>query len=282
MTIKQTKEISGLKKLSRLIRNNILKACVNAGCGHIAPSFSCVEILVALYQGGILSVRPRNYKWEGRDRFILSKGHASIALYAVLSEMGFFNKRELDNFCCSGSILGAHADQNIPGVENCTGSLGHGLSVGAGLALAAKLDNKKYITAVLLGDGECQEGSVWEGAMFASSHKLSNLVAIVDYNGISATDYIADSMYLEPFKEKWEAFGWDTAVIDGHSFRMLFDVLGNLRYKSISKPLVAIALTTKGKGVSFMENNPIWHYRVPKGKELILARNQLSEKRFVL
>ncbi len=174
------------------VRSTILEMCVSANAGHLASSLSCVEILVALYYGGILRIRPHEPNWEDRDRFIISKGHGGIGLYPILSDLGFFDKSELQTFGKDGSRLGIHPDPNAPGIEMVTGSLGHGLGVGAGLALAAKMDGKSYKTVVLLGDGECYEGSIWEAAMFAGCHKLDNLVVIIDYN-IYYISYAQDS-----------------------------------------------------------------------------------------
>lgn len=264
-----------LQQKANWIRNQVLGMGIKAETGHIAPAFSCVEILVVLYYSGILHVDPKNPKWANRDRFILSKGHAALTLYAVLADLGFFPVSELTTFAQKGSQLGAHADNAVPGIEAFTGSLGHGLPIGTGIALAAKMNNKKYICVALLGDGECHEGSVWEAAMFAAHHRLNNLIAIVDYNGLSATNFLKKYLDVAPLNKKWESFGWDVATVNGHSFEELLLVLNNLHYRQSNKPLVIIALTTKGKGVSFMENNPIWHFRIPVGKELKIARKEL-------
>lgn len=273
------KRITRLKKKANWVRNKVLEMAVKAGAGHIAPSFSCIDILVALYYSGILRINPKNPKWVNRDRFILSKGQAAVALYAVLANLGFFPVSELMTFTQKGSRLGGHTENTIPGVEAFTGSLGHGLSIATGVGLAAKMDNKDYLSVVLLGDGECHEGSVWEAAMFASHHRLNNLIAIVDHNGLSATDYLKRYLDLAPLGRKWESFGWEVVVVDGHSLKELLSVLGNLRSRPSDRPLAVIALTTKGKGVSFMENKPIWHYRIPVGKELKKARRELSFKK---
>ncbi|MCK5492763.1 MAG: transketolase [Candidatus Omnitrophica bacterium] len=268
-----------LKNKAVWVRKKILEMAVKAGAGHIAPSFSCTEILVALHYGGILRIKPQNPKWSNRDRFILSKGQSAVALYAVLADLGFFPIKELMTFTSEGSRLGGHAEDTIPGVEAFTGSLGHGLSIGAGLSLAAKMDNKKYNSYVLMGDGECHEGSVWEAAMFAGQHKLNNLIAIVDHNGLSATDFLKTYLEVDPLGKKWESFGWDVYSVDGHSIEDILEVMNKIYSRDSDKPIVIIAATTKGKGVSFMENNPIWHYRIPVGKELRIARNELSNKK---
>ncbi len=271
-----------LSKKAAYIRRLLLDMAVGTGGAHLAPSFSCVDILVALYYGGILKVNPKKPKWLDRDRFILSKGHAAMAIYAILSDKGFFPKRHLISFCKNGTHLGAHPENHTPGVDALTGSLGHGLSIGAGLALGAKLNKKKYLTVALMGDGECQEGTVWEAAMFAAHHQLNNLIAIIDHNGLCATDTVKNCLEIAPLEEKWRAFGWEVECLDGHSFDALLDVLGGVRRRVSRKPLVLIASTIKGKGVSFMENTALWHYRVPAGREFkqakkeLLLRNKLS------
>ncbi len=268
--------IKYLQTRANWIRNKVLAMTVRAGAGHIAPSFSCADILATLYYGGILRVRPNAPRWPGRDRFILSKGQAAVALYAVLAGRGFFPPSELMTFTRGGSRLGGHTEDTIPGVEAFTGSLGHGLSIAAGIALAAKMNHRGYLSVALLGDGECHEGSVWEAAMFAGQRHLNNLIAIVDNNGLSATDFLHRYLDLAPLQEKWQSFGWDVQVVNGHSFADLLAVFSCIRYRSSQKPLAIIALTTKGKGVSFMENKPIWHYRIPVGEELKRARQELS------
>ena len=266
-----------LEHKAKWVRKQVLEMCVAAGAGHIAPAFSCTDILVALYQGGILRVNSRNLAQEDRDRFILSKGHACTPLYAILADLGYFAISDLQNYCQPGTILGGHVDSDIPGVEVSTGSLGHGLSIGAGLALAAKMDKKDYMTVVLMSDGECQEGSSWEAAMFAAHHRLDNLIAIVDRNRLQAIDFTEQTLALEPLSQKWEAFGWEVRTADGHSYDSLLSVLGDIRSRNSGKPLVVIASTTKGKGVSYMENSIIWQYRVPVGDELKQARKELEK-----
>jgi len=190
--------------------------------------------------------------------------------------MAFFPISELSSYTRLGSRLGGHSETNIPGVEAFTGSLGHGLALGAGMALAAKIDRKDYLTFVLLGDGELQEGSNWESAMFASHHHLDNLIAIVDRNGLETLGFTEQVLSLDPLVAKWEAFGWEVRTTDGHSCDSLLSTLGDIRSRHSSKPLVVIALTTKGKGISFMENNAIWHFRIPVGDELEQARKELD------
>ena len=270
------KQIKLLKRKSSWVRKKVLKMAVKSGAGHIAPSFSCSDILTILYYGGILRVKPENPKWPGRDRFILSKGHAALALYAILASRGFFPLSELMKFTQKGSRLGGHVESNVPGVEALTGSLGHGLAIAAGIALSAKMDKKEYLSIALLGDGECHEGSVWEAAMFSGYRHLNNLTAIIDHNGLSATDFLQQYLDVAPLGKKWEAFGWDVKIVNGSSYEDLLSVLCSLRYRKSDKPLAIIVLTTKGKGVSFMENNPIWHFRIPVGRELRIATKELS------
>ena len=271
-------QIMWLSKKANWVRNKALEMAVKAGAGHIASSFSCADILVALYYANILRVNPKNPKWVNRDRFILSKGQAALALYPILADLGFFSLSELMTFSQDGSRLGGLAESDVPGVEALTGSLGHGLSIAVGMALSAKMDNKKYLSFALLGDGECHEGSVWEAAMFAGHRHLNNLIAIVDDNRLSATDFLKNYLDLAPLKEKWESFGWETKAVNGHSFEGLLSVLSKARLHNSDKPLAILASTTKGKGVSFMENKPIWHYRIPVGKELTIARKELLFK----
>lgn len=265
-----------LEKIARKIRKKIFLMSCKAGSGHIAPSFSCVEILVALYFK-VLRLDTNNLKDENRDRFILSKGHASSALYSILGEKGIIEDASLDTFCQAGSALGAHPESHlIPGVELSTGSLGHGLSFAAGIALAGKIDGKDYRVFTLLSDGECQEGSIWEAAMFASQHKLNNLVAIVDYNKLQSLGKVDEILSLEPMEDKWQAFGWEVKNVDGHDASAIVDVLESISI-SENKPTIVIAHTTKGKGVSFMENVPLWHYRVPStGEEMATALKELG------
>jgi len=265
-----------LKKKAGYIRNLILDMCIKAGTGHVTSSFSCVEILAALYYGRILRYDVSFPEWEGRDRFILSKGQASPLLYAILADVGFFAKNKLVRFCQANGIFGVHLQNSVSGVEITSGSLGHGLGVGAGLALAAKMNKKRYLTFVLLGDGECHEGSIWEAAMFAAHYKLNNLVAIVDRNRLCATGFTERTMRLDPLDKKWKSFGWEAIVINGHSFKEIISVFDGIHSRRSDKPLVIIANTIKGKGISFMENQPLWHGVAPKGKQAELARIEIS------
>ncbi|MFC1521975.1 transketolase [Elusimicrobiota bacterium] len=261
-------------KAARL-RERILDIALKAGKGHVPPAFSCVDILTTLYYGSILRYRPDDPKWDKRDRFILSKGHGCLALYCALSDAGFFPERELFCFSGHGSMLAGHPDTRVPGVEVVSGSLGHGLGMGAGMALAARMDKKTWRAYVLLGDGECNEGALWEAAMFAGHHRLSNLVAIVDRNGLGATDFTENFLSLEPLDRKWKVFGWDVMRINGHSFKALQKALLRAKSARAKKPSVIIADTVKGKGVDFMQNSPLWHHRLPKGDEAQQAMRTL-------
>ncbi|MCK4788054.1 MAG: transketolase [Desulfobacteraceae bacterium] len=270
--------LTKLEEKANYIRNLILDMCVKAKTGHVTSSFSCTELLVALYYGGILSYDVSNPKWEGRDKFILSKGQASPILYVILADLGFFPKSALNKFCQADGMFGVHLQNDVPGVEITAGSLGHGLGIAAGLALAAKMDGNSYLTFALLGDGECYEGSIWESAMFASHHNLKNLIAIVDRNQLCVTGFTEDIVRLNPLREKWESFGWEALSINGHSFEEIFQVLEGVRTRKSNKPLVIIANTIKGKGVSFMENVPLWHGIAPKGKQARIAKAELTRK----
>lgn len=272
------KNIIELEKKAKYIRNQVLDMCVKAETGHVNSAFSCVEILVALYYGGILRFDPKNQNWEGRDRFILSKGQASVLLYPILANLGFFPEEELNRFNQADGIFGVHLQHDVPGAEITSGSLGHGFGVAAGLALAAKMNRELYTTFTLLGDGECYEGSIWETAMFASHNRLNNLVAIVDRNHLCVTDFTENIVALEPMDEKWKAFGWRTINVNGHSFEEILEALRGFRSRKYTKPLVIIADTTKGEGVSFLSDVPLWHSLAPKGQEAIDAKNELNKE----
>jgi len=268
--------IDFLEKKARWVRRQIVEMIFNAKKGHIGGALSCTDILVSLFYGGIIRYDAKNPSWPERDRFIMSKGHSGIALYAILADLGFFPLSELATFCKNGSMLGGHPDRNIPGIEADSGSLGQGLGIGAGLSLCAKLDSRKYKTVVLLGDGECYEGSVWEAAMFAGHHQLDNLVAVIDRNQQCVTDFTEDCVRLEPLIDKWSAFGWEVTSIDGHSYKDILHALNDSRVDGRKKPLAIVAHTTKGKGISFMERQLRWHHGVPTMDELETARKELD------
>lgn len=267
---------SNLEVISKEIRRKIFKMIYKAGGGHVAPSLSIVDILTALYFGGVMKYNPKDPKMPHRDRFVLSKGHASAALFTVLAKAGYFEEDILNTYCKMGSILGGHPDMNkVPGVEASTGALGHGFPYALGIAMAGKLDKKGYRVYALLGDGECQEGSIWEAALFAAQQKLGNLTAIVDYNKLQAMDRLENIVGMEPLADKWKAFGWDVVEVDGHNVEELVDVLGKDMDLNAA-PRVVIAHTLKGKGISFMEDIPIWHYRMPNEEEMKIVLKELD------
>lgn len=258
------------------LRSLILETCIKAKTGHVTSCMSCVEILVALYHGGILRVDPKNPQWEGRDRFILSKGQASPALYATLADMGFFDAKELDKFAQAGGIFGVHLQHTVPGVETTAGSLGLGFGVATGLALAARMDRKNSIVVSLLGDGELYEGSIWETAMFAGHHRLNNLVAIVDRNYLCTTDFTENLIKLEPLDDKWRAFGFHVERINGNDVDQVMEALTFARSRRQDKPLLIIADTVKGQGIDCMSFDPIWHGAAPTGAMVDKARADLE------
>jgi transketolase len=267
-----------LRSKAAQIRQQVLEMAITAGKGHVPPAFSWMEIGVALFYGGVLRYNPANPTWSDRDRFILSKGHGCLTLYAILADKGFFPSAELMKFASPGALLPGHPDIAIPGVEAVSGSLGHGLGIGCGMALSARLDQRTSMVFVVLGDGECDEGSVWEAAMFAGHAHLQNLVAIVDRNGLSATDFTENVLALEPLDQRWRSFGWDVTTADGHSIDGLISVLSTARSQPTGHPRVLIANTVKGKGVGFMENSPDWHHRLPKGDAVGMAFRELGKK----
>ncbi|MGC4092885.1 MAG: FkbM family methyltransferase [Polyangiaceae bacterium] len=262
--------------LARAIRRSSLRMVHHARASHIGSCFSSADVLAVLY-AGVLRVDPACPSAPERDRFILSKGHAAAVLYATLAERGFFPKEWLERYTDDGSPLAGHAvHKGVPGVEVSTGSLGHGLPIGVGMALAAQRSKAGYRTFVLLSDGECDEGSVWEAALFAAHHRLDNLVAIVDVNQIQSFGRVSEVLALEPFADKWRAFGWAVEELDGHDHGALTRVLGNLP-RAAGKPTLLLARTVKGKGVSFMEDKLEWHYRSPNEQELAQALSELGE-----
>lgn len=268
--------IIALNKIAKDLRGIVIRMACRANGAHIAPAFSAMEILTALYFGGVLKYDAGNPGLPLRDRFIMSKGHASAALYAVLACAGFFDEKLLDTFCQPGSVLGGHPKMHeIPGVEATTGALGHGLLFAAGIALAGKIDKKDYSVYALLGDGECQEGSIWEAALFASHQKLGRLTAIVDYNKLQAMDRLENIIGMEPFADKWRVFGWDVEEVDGHDIAALISVLNKTKDFD-APPRLVLAHTIKGKGLSFMENQPIWHFRMPNEDEMKIVIEELG------
>jgi len=265
-----------LKKIAKEIRKDVLKMLAEAGSGHTSGSLSCVDIIAALYYYK-LQHDPKNAKWADRDRFILSKGHTCPALYAVLSRRGFFPSAELMNLRKRGSILQGHASLSTPGCEASTGSLGQGLSIANGIALAARLDKRDYRVYCLIGDGEQDEGQIWEAAMTSAHYKIDNLCLIVDYNRQQIDGWTSDVMNLEPIKDKWAAFGWNVIEIDGHDFKQLMDAYDKAEIVK-GKPSVIIAHTVKGKGVSFIEKNSVaYHGTAIKKADLDKAIKEIEE-----
>ncbi len=268
-------DIGTLKEIAHDLRCDILDMTTRAGSGHPSSSFSSVEICTALFFGGILNYRPDKPDWPERDRFIMSKGHAAPLLYALLARAGYFDKSELKRLRQIDSPVQGHPIQGmIPGVEATTGSLGQGLSTGIGHVLGARLKAIDYRVYVLLGDGECEEGQVWEAAMAASHFKTDTLTAVLDYNKYQETGPIAREMALEPLAQKWQSFGWNVLEANGHDFNDLLKKLNEA--KSVKKkPSIVIAHTVKGKGVSFVEADYTFHGRALKGEQAQLARKEL-------
>lgn len=266
--------IEELESIAQRLRQNIVKMTFTAGSGHPGGSLSEIDILTVLYFK-VMRINPKFPLWDARDRFILSKAHACPGLYAVLAARGYFEEEELWTFRKVNSRLQGHAHIMTPGVEMSSGSLGQGLSFGIGCALAARIDGSKYHTYVMLGDGECDEGQVWEAAMAASHYGLDNLTAIVDRNRIQNDRPTDQVMNLEPFVKKWRAFGWKVFEIDGHD---MSEILSSLNQISEVKgqPAVILAHTVKGKGVSFMENNPAFHGAPPNKDQMEKAIRELS------
>lgn len=269
-------DIDNLKRKALQFRKEILETLFIAGSGHPGGSLSALEILMTLYEVQ-LRHRPEDPHWEDRDRLIVSKGHITPAVYVVLANYGYFPKEDLKTFRKFGSRLQGHVHSKVPGVEFNTGSLGHGLSVANGMALGAKLLKKEHKTYCLLGDGEIQEGSVWEAAMMASHFKLNNVCAIVDYNKVQENGPTNSIKNLEPLKAKWESFGWEAVEIDGHDFQQLIRAFDQFD-QTKDKPFVIIANTIKGKGVSFMEGQADWHGKAPDEERLKQAVAELEEK----
>jgi len=262
-------------QIAKEIRKKVLKMVFDSRTPHLGSSLSAVDILTVLYFK-ILKIDPKNPLDENRDRFILSKGHAAAALYAALAERGFFPKEILDGYCRDGGKLPGHSTRGcVPGVEVSTGSLGHGLPMGAGMAIAAKNDGKNYRIFILMSDGECEEGSVWEAALFASHHQLDNLIGIIDYNKLQAFGRTNEILNLEPLKKKWEDFGWKVKEVDGHSFSEIEESLSKIPFEK-GKPSLLICHTIKGKGVSFIEDKLEWHYKNLTKEEYDMALKELK------
>lgn len=265
--------MNSLKLAWNIKRHGIEMTHISKGA-HIGPILSVSDIIAVLY-ADILNYDPKEPNSDKRDRVILSKGHAGAAIYAAIAECGFFDVEELKTHYANGSRLSGHVSHKIPGIDFSTGSLGHGLSVGAGMALAAKKDKKNHKVYVILGDGECNEGSVWEAALFANHFRLDNLVAIIDHNNMQSLDFCDNTLEITPFSEKWSSFGWNVKEVDGHNHDELREALKSVENEG-NKPTLIIANTVKGKGISFMENNILWHYRTPQGEEYDAAVKELE------
>ena len=276
VTVTQSQTAEQLAAVCKTIRRHIVSMVGAAKSGHPGGSLSAVELLVSLYFGGHLRHDPKNPGWNERDRFILSKGHACPVLYAVMAESGYCPVDQLNTLRQMGSIYQGHPDRRfMPVLEASTGSLGVGLSVAIGMGLAARLDKSPSRTYVVLGDGEIQEGQIWEAAMFGSFHKMDNVCAIVDNNRIQLDGWVKDIMAVEPLAEKWRAFGWHAIEVDGHDLAKV-DAAFTEAAATKGKPTCLIAHTVKGKGVSFMENNPKWHGTAPNAEELAAALKELA------
>ena len=272
---KDEQHLAELEQVAREIRGTVVQMSHASRAPHLGSNLSCVDLLVAAYFAE-LRIDPNEPTAGDRDRFILSKGHAAAALYATLAARGFFPTAELSRFNETGYKLPEQPSPRcVPGVELATGSLGHGLGVGVGMALAARIQGRPYHTFCLLSDGECNEGSVWEAAMFAPAQRLGNFTAIVDYNRWQATGRSDEVLALGPLAEKWRAFGWQTCEVDGHDLRQIQSAIAAPRDRSSDTPTAVIAHTVKGKGVSFMEDDNNWHYRIPTAEEVAAARREL-------
>jgi transketolase len=267
--------VDALERVAARLRGQVIEMSHLAKSAHLGSSLSCCDIIAAAYWR-VLRIDPADPKAANRDRFILSKGHAATALYAALAFKGFFDPALLETYTRDGSLLAEHPPANLlPGVEAATGSLGHGLPLGVGMSLAARLSGADFRVFALLSDGENNEGSVWEAAMFAAAQKLANLCVIVDYNKWQATARSDETLQLSPLREKWQSFGWDAHEIDGHDVGALARLMEGVPNGS-GRPVALIAHTIKGKGVSFMEDDNNWHYRAPTAEEVRLARAELG------
>ncbi len=255
-------------------RKRIMEVGYQTQSGHLSSALSCTDLLVALYYGNFLNFSADNFKNIDRNRFVLSKGHACIIQYIILNDFGLISDEELLHFCKKGSILGGHPDcLKIPGIEASTGALGHGLSIAIGYALAAKYNGQHYQTYVVLGDGECEEGSVWEAALSAGHHKLNNLTVIIDDNKLQGSDYTENICALESLKDKWRDFGFNAYEIDGNNMKEILEVLSEPMNNA---PKAIIAHTIKGKGVAMIENQNNWHSRRPNGEEWLVIKEQMG------
>lgn len=261
-------------QLAAQLRAKAVEMSHAADAAHLASSLSCIDIIAVLYQS-VLNLSPLNPKWDDRDRFILSKGHAATALYAALAYKGYLTEDDLKTYGKAGSLLEEHPSPKLPGVEAATGSLGHGLPCGCGFALAGRIKSQKYRTFVLMSDGECNEGSVWEASLFAAANKLGNLCAFVDFNKWQATGRSKEVLALDPLADKFKTFGWNVHEIDGHDHQQILNAVNGVSLDN-TKPTMVVSHTVKGKGISFMEDDNNWHYRIPTVEEVEMAKTELG------
>ena len=269
------KDVERLEEQAVQLRRDIVEMIHAAKAGHPGGSLSAVDMITALYFH-VMRIDPQNPRWEDRDRFVLSKGHACPALYAALARRGFFDPKHLTPLRQYHSILQGHPDMNkTPGIDISSGSLGNGLAIGVGMAMSGRLHHQDYMTYVMLGDGEVQEGMVWEAAMAAHHHDLGNLVAIVDCNGVQINGWVNEIMTVEPLADKWRAFGWNVVEVNGHNMKDLLTVLHTA--KTMRHPTVILMRTVKGRGVSFMEDDCKWHGNSPSDEELVQAILEIGE-----
>ena len=269
------KDVERLEEQAVQLRRDIVEMIHAAKAGHPGGSLSAVDMITALYFH-VMRIDPQNPRWEDRDRFVLSKGHACLALYAALARRGFFDPKHLTTLRQYHSILQGHPDMNkTPGIDISSGSLGNGLAIGVGMAMSGRLHHQDYMTYVMLGDGEVQEGMVWEAAMAAHHHDLGNLVAIVDCNGVQINGWVNEIMTVEPLADKWRAFGWNVVEVNGHNMKDLLTVLHTA--KTMRHPTVILMRTVKGRGVSFMEDDCKWHGNSPSDEELVQAILEIGE-----
>lgn len=270
-----TQAVADAQVLARKARAHAVRMVSRAKASHIGTCLSMADMLGVLYGGGVLRVRPDEPHWPERDRFILSKGHGAAILYAILAERGFIGTDELATYCAPGSRLLGHANHHVPGIELSTGSLGHGLPVACGLALAGKRGGSGYRVFVILSDGELDEGSNWEAILFAAHHKLHNLTVLVDWNKIQSFGRVSEVLNLDPLPAKWQAFGWNVLDVDGHNHQQLIESL-QAGADSEGRPTVLLCNTVKGKGVSFMQDELAWHYKSPNEEQLRQALAELE------
>jgi transketolase len=265
---------NNLIEKSKYVRLKVLEHVEKAGKGHLGGTFSCTDLLVALYYGGIINVNKDNFISNSRDRFLLGKGHACLALFAILVDIGIMPKKILEEYGKDSNLIGGQLDMRIPGSELNTGSLGHAVGIAAGTSLAARLDNLNFKTFAMVGDGECEEGSIWESAMLASKLKLNNIITIVDRNRMGVTSAIEKDDGSGTLEDKFKAFGWKIITVDGHDFESIMPALESIKNQTC--PVAIIADTVKGKGVSFMESGIKWHHSVPTEEEFINAKKELG------